>query len=291
MPHPLLLRSVLYVPASNERALAKIATLNMDAAVLDLEDAVAPQAKEVARENLRRYFKTCPASQARLAVRMNGFGTKWGNEDFLAARACKPDAIILPKVESPQDILTASDALAETDAPDSIKLWAMIETPRGVMNLAAIATLGAHGKSRLECLVAGSNGLMRATGARTRAALTAWLAQILIAARAGGLAALDGVFNNVGDIDGFEAECAQARDLGFDGKMLIHPDQIEGANRLFAPGPLEVENANVIVNTFESPENRGRNVLALNGRMVERQHYEIAKGVLARARAIEDKHA
>jgi citrate lyase subunit beta / citryl-CoA lyase len=282
---------VLYVPASNERALAKLASLKMDAVILDLEDAVAPDAKEAARENLRRFFKGKPQSSVKCAIRINGLGTQWGSEDLLAARACKPDAIVLPKAESPQDILTASDALSETDAPESIKLWAMIETPRGIMNIAAIAALGAHGKSRLDCLVAGTNDLMLATGAKTRAAMTTWLAQLLVAARAGELAALDGVFNDFKNSAGYEAECATARDLGFDGKTLIHPDQIEAANRMFAPSSADVEAAKVIVRAFEKPENAGRSALALNGKMVERLHLEIAQAVLARARAIEEQHA
>jgi citrate lyase subunit beta / citryl-CoA lyase len=289
MIHPALLRSVLFVPASNERALAKLASLQMDAVILDLEDAVAPDMKDAARENLRRFFKTRPRSNVTFAIRINALGTQWGGEDLLAARACKPDAIVLPKVESPQDILTASDALSETDAPDSVKLWAMIETPRGILNLAAIVALGAHGKSRLECLVAGTNDLMLATGAKTRAAMTQWLAQILIAARAGGLAALDGVFNDFKNSAGFESEFADARELGFDGKTLIHPDQIEAANLAFAPTSAEVAGARTIVQAFERSENAGHNVLAVNGKMVERLHLEIAQAVLARARAIEEK--
>jgi citrate lyase subunit beta / citryl-CoA lyase len=229
------LRSVFCLPASDERALAELATLKMDAVILDLRDVIEPQEKVAARENLRGFFKARPLGSAKFAIRINGFDTEWGSEDFLAARACKSDAIVLPRVESPQDVLTASDALAETDALDGLKLWAMIETPRGVMNIAAIAALGAHGKSRLACLVAGTDGLMQETGAKTRMALTPWLSQIVLAGRAGGLAVVDGVYDGAGDQDGFEAECGQARDLGFDGKTLIHPDQIEAANLIFAP--------------------------------------------------------
>jgi citrate lyase subunit beta / citryl-CoA lyase len=289
MIHPPLLRSVLYVPASNERALAKLATLQMDAVILDLEDAVAPEWKDAARENLRVFFKARPRGPARFAIRINGFDTEWGNEDFLAARACKPDAIVLPKVESPQDILTASDALSETDAPEALKLWAMIETPRGVMDLAAIAALGVHGKTRLECLVAGTNDLMLGTGVKTRAAMMPWLSQIVLAARAGGLAVIDGPFNCFRSRDGLEAECGQGRDLGFDGKTLIHPDQIESANAIFAPSPEEIADAQAIADAFARPENANQNVLALNGKMVERLHLQIAETVLAKARDIREK--
>jgi citrate lyase subunit beta / citryl-CoA lyase len=242
MIQPVLLRSVLCVPASDVQALARLSGLKMDAVILDLEGALAPEAKAGARENLRGFFKAGPRGSAKFAIRINGFDTEWGSEDFLAARACKPDAIVLPRVEAPQDIQTASDALAETDAPEDLKLWAMIETPRGVMNLAAIAALGAHGKSRLACLVAGTDGLMLETGAKTRMALTPWLSQIVLAGRAGGLAVVDGLFNGSANQDGFEAECGQARDLGFDGKTLIHPNQIEAANLIFAP-PLQVLHA------------------------------------------------
>jgi citrate lyase subunit beta / citryl-CoA lyase len=225
MIQPAMLRSVLCVPASNPQALATLSALKMDAVILDLADAVAPEAKETARENMRAFFKAKPLGAAKFAIRINGFQTEWGNEDFLAARACKPDAIVLPKVESPQDILIASDALVETDAPDSLKLWAMIDTPRGVMNIAAIAALGTHGKSRLACLPE--------TGAKTRMAIMPWLSQIVLAGRAGGLAVLDGVFNESDDQVGFEAECRQAYDIGFDGKTLVHPGQIEAANSVF----------------------------------------------------------
>jgi citrate lyase subunit beta / citryl-CoA lyase len=233
MIHPAKLRSVLCVPASDREAMAKLATFEMDAVILDLEATVAPELKDAARENLRAFFKSKPLHKAKFAIRINSFDTEWGNEDFLAARACKPEAIVLPKVESTQDILTASDALSETDAPESLKLWAMIETPRGVMNLAAIAALGAHGKSRQECLVAGTGNLMQTTGVRNRVAMIPWLSQIVLAARAGGLAVIDGVFEEPSYRDGFDAECGQSRDMGFDGKTLIHPDQIEPANRIF----------------------------------------------------------
>jgi citrate lyase subunit beta / citryl-CoA lyase len=234
MSQTALLRSVLYVPASNEQALLKLSGLEMDAVIIDLEDAVAPEEKAAARENLRAFFKTNTRGHAKFAIRINSLQSEWGIEDFLAARACKPGAIVLPKVETPQDIMAVSDALAETDAPASLKLWAMIETPRGLSNLASIAALGADEKSRLECLVADTNDLMLATGLKTRAAISLSLSQIALAARAGGLAALDGVFHELKNVEALESECLQARAIGFDGKTLIHPDQIDLANRVFA---------------------------------------------------------
>ena len=291
MLHPPLLRSVLYVPANNEKALAKIVSLSMDAVIFDLEDAVAPETKEGARENLRRLFKTRPATNAKLVIRINALTYDWGEEDLLAARACRPDAILLPKVETPQDILSVTDALNETDAPDSLKLWAMIETPRGLMNLSAIAELGLRTGPRLECLVAGSNDLALETGAKTRSAMQAWLSQIVLGARAGGLAVLDGVFNDFRDTAGLAKECELARDSGFDGKTLIHPDQISEANRAFAPSELEIAAAQKIVEAFTLPENQSKNVISIHGKMVESLHMTMAQNILAKATAIKEKQA
>ena len=291
MLHPALLRSVLYVPAVNEKAMAKIASLAMDAVIFDLEDAVAPELKDAAREYLRRLFKTRPATKAKLIIRINTLTSDWGAEDFLAARACRPDAILLPKVETPQDILSVTDALSETDAPDSLKLWAMIETPRGLMNLAAIAELGLRTGPRLECLVAGTNDLALETGAKTRPAMQTWLSQLVLGARAGRLAVLDGVFNDFHDIAGLTKGCELARDSGFDGKTLIHPDQIAEANRAFTPSESEITSAQEIAQAFALPQNLTRNVISLNGKMVERLHLTAAQGILAKAVAIGEKLA
>ena len=184
-----------------------------------------------------------------------------------------------------------TDALNETDAPGSLKLWAMIETPRGLMNLAAIAELGLRTGPRLECLVAGTNDLALETGAKTRTAMQPWLSQLVLGARAGGLAVLDGVFNDFRDAAGFAKECELARNGGFDGKTLIHPDQIFEANRAFAPSEMEIAAAQGISNAFALPENQTKNVISMDGKMVERLHLTMAQNTLSKAAAIGEKLA
>jgi citrate lyase subunit beta/citryl-CoA lyase len=277
-PHPH--RSVLYVPAANEKALAKIPTLAADAVILDLEDAVSPDQKVAARETLIRFFENRP--DKRLIIRINALSTQWGAEDLAVAKACKPNAILLPKVDSPRDILEMDDALDEDDAPKRIRLWAMIETPKAMMNLGAIAALGRDRAARLACLVAGTNDLAKDTGIRLtpdRRYLTPALSQMVMAARAGSLTVLDGVSNTFRDLDAFAAECREGRNMGFDGKTLIHPAQIEPANRAFAPSDEEVAEAQAIVEAFAADPAKG--VIQLNGRMVERLHLQQAETLLA----------
>ncbi|MFC6490392.1 HpcH/HpaI aldolase/citrate lyase family protein [Nitratireductor sp. GCM10026969] len=287
-----LRRSVLYVPASNERALKKTSSLACDAVIFDLEDAVAPEEKEQARERLRAFLAGSARPQCEIVIRINSLAGEWGTEDFLAARALKPDAILLPKVEGPRDILDADDSLDETDAPTSLRLWAMIETPRGILNAGAIAELGRDPAARLTCLVAGTNDLVKETNISVtggRGYLLPWLMQMVLAARAGNVTVLDGVSNNFRDPDAFGRECTEARAMGFDGKTLIHPAQIAPANAAFAPTREEVAEAEAIVAEFAKPENRFRGVIALDGRMIERLHLEMAEGVLAKARQIKEK--
>lgn len=287
-----LRRSVLYVPASNERALLKSAALACDAIIFDLEDAVAPEEKASARERLRAFLAGPRHPECEIAVRINALSGAWGTEDFLAARAVRPDAILLPKVEEPADIAQAETALEETDAPRTIRLWAMIETPRGLMQAGAIAALGRAPDARLSCLVAGTNDLVKETGidpGPERANLKPWLMQIVLAARAGSLGVLDGVSNDFRDLAAFAGECAAARAMGFDGKTLIHPAQIAAANSAFAPTAAEVAEAQAIVAAFARPENQGRGVVSLGGRMVERLHLRMAEALIARAKRIEEK--
>ena len=278
--------AVLYVPAGNPRAVAKAPTLGADALIYDLEDAVAPAAKGRARETLRDALG--PRGDARpegmFAVRVNGLGTPEFAEDLLAARAIAPDAIVLPKVEAAADLRAVETALEEMDAPDALALWAMIETPRGVLKLREIA---AHG-GRLAALVAGTNDLATATGIRDpepRPFLRGWLAEIVLCARAHGLGALDGVRNDWGT-PAFEAEAREAAMMGFDGKTLIHPAQIAPARAAFAPTGDEVRDARAIVAAFETagPE---AGVLEVGGRMVERLHLEAARRTLDLARRTE----
>ena len=286
-------RSVLYVPASNAKALAKLADLACDAAIVDLEDAVAPEAKTEAREAMRGFFAARRengggASPMELVIRVNALSSEWGGEDLLAARACRPDAILLPKVETPRDLLEANDALDEMDAPPGLQLWAMIETPKALLNIGAIAELGRDRGARLGCFVAGTNDLAKETGVRMtphRRHLVPWLMQMVLAARAGGIDVLDGVANDFRNLDSFARECAEAAAMGFDGKTLIHPDQIALANAAFSPSADEIEQARAFVAAFAEPANAGTGVLTVGGRVTERLHLSQAEKLLARAGA------
>lgn len=282
-------RSVLYVPASNEKALAKIAALDCDGVIVDLEDAVAPADKVSARDRLAAVFAGRADRRREMIVRVNALSSEWGADDLRAAAACEPDAILLPKVDTPRDVLEAGDLLDDAFVPDGVKLWAMIETPKALLNIGAIAELGRDPASRLDCFVAGTNDLVKDTGVLAtpdRRYLVPWLMQMVLAARAGGLDMLDGVSNDFRDLDGFARQCAEAAAMGFDGKTLIHPAQIEAANRAFAPTPEAVAEARLVSEAFARPGNAGKGVIALNGRMVERLHLAQAEKLLAKVAAI-----
>ncbi|ESW94803.1 MULTISPECIES: CoA ester lyase [unclassified Mesorhizobium] len=282
-------RSVLYVPASNDKALAKIATLACDAVIIDLEDAVAPSDKIAARDKLAGIFASRPKRRCEMIVRVNALSSEWGNDDLLTAAKFEPDGILLSKVATPRDILEVGDVLDDNFAPDSVKLWAMIETPKAMLNIGAIAELGRDPASRLACFVAGTNDLVKETGILAtpdRRYLVPWLMQMVLAARAGGIDMLDGVSNDFRDLDAFARECTEAAAMGFDGKTLIHPAQIETANRAFAPAPEALAEARAVKDAFALPENAGKGVIALNGRMVERLHLAQAEKLLAKAAAI-----
>jgi citrate lyase subunit beta/citryl-CoA lyase len=282
-------RSVLYVPASNDRALAKIASLACDAVIIDLEDAVAPADKISARDRLAGIFASRPGRRCEMVVRVNALSSEWGADDLLAAAKCEPDGILLPKVDTPRDILEAGDVLDDNFAPDEVKLWAMIETPIALLNIGAIAELGRDPASRLTCFVTGTNDLVKQTGVLAtpdRRYLMPWLMQMVLAARAGGLDLIDGVSNDFRDLDGFARECVEAAAMGFDGKSLIHPAQIEAANRAFAPSLEAVAEARSVKDAFALAENAGRQVISLDGKMVERLHLAQAEKLLAKAAAI-----
>ncbi|MER8572305.1 CoA ester lyase [Mesorhizobium sp. M1338] len=288
-------RSVLYIPASNDKALAKIAQLSSDAIIIDLEDAVAPADKIAAREKLAGILAKRPVvndigRRCEMIVRVNALSSEWGADDLLAMAKCEPDGLLLPKVDTPRDILEVGDVLDDNFAPDAVKLWAMIETPKAMLNIGAIAELGRDPASRLDCFVAGTNDLVKETGVLVtpdRRYLVPWLMQMLLAARAGGIDMLDGVSNDFRDLDAFARECTEAAAMGFDGKSLIHPAQIEAANRAFAPSPGAVAEARSVKEAFELSENAGKGVIALNGRMVERLHLAQAEKLLAKAAAID----
>lgn len=291
--HPVRLRrSVLCVPADNARALAKVATLACDAVIYDLEDAVSVDNKAAARQMLADHLARKRRSDIEVIVRINALRTPFGEKDLAAVLALSPDAILLPKVESPRDVQAVADVLAENDASDTLRLWAMIETPHGVLNAAAIAETGRTRGGRLDCLVPGLNDLRKETGVPAlpgRTYLVPWLMQILLAGRSGGLDVIDAVFNDFRDTAGFAAECAEGRDMGFDGKMLIHPAQIGPANDHFGVDAAAVTEARAIIDAFALPENRDKGVINLNGLMVERLHLEQALRLAAKAEAIQHK--
>jgi citrate lyase subunit beta / citryl-CoA lyase len=281
-------RSVLYMPGSNSKALAKAATLAADALILDLEDSVAPDAKLMARAQVIEAAKRDFGGRE-VVIRVNGPHTPWGPDDLAAAAAAGPDAILLPKVDGPGEIMVAARIMRENGAPDRTRLWAMMETPNAILNAGSIAAVAADPASRLAVLVMGLNDLAKETRARLtpgRPTMTAWLAGCAVAARAHGVDIIDGVFNDIKDLDGFKAECEQGRDMGLDGKTLIHPSQIDICNEVFAPTAAEVENARAIVDAFALPENAGKGVIQLNGKMVELLHADMAKRTLAIAGAI-----
>ncbi len=281
-------RSVLYVPASNARALAKLPELACDAAIIDLEDAVAPDAKHEARRAMQVFLagRDGKAGPTEIVVRINAMSSEWGADDLAAAREAGPDGILLPKVETPRDILEVNDLLDDDYAAPQMWLWAMIETPKALMNIGAIAELGRDPGARLACLVAGVNDIVKQTGVRMtsdRRYLTPWLMQVVLAARAGGVDALDGVANEFRDLDALARECEDGANMGFDGKTLIHPGQIDIANRAFSPAPDDVADARAIVAAFADPSNARKGVITLDGRMVERLHLAQAEKLLAKA--------
>lgn len=274
-----LRRSALYVPGSNSRALEKARTLPCDVLIIDLEDAVAPEAKLAAREQAAAVVGSGGFVAAEVVIRVNGLDTEWGRDDLAAASIAQPSAILLPKVESPDALCEATALLA---GADRIELWAMIETPRAMLRLDAIAASGAP----LRCLIAGTNDLVKESGIEVgveRRALQPGLFQLVMAARAYGLAVLDGVYNDIDDLDGFSLQCRQAREFGFDGKTLIHPTQIEPCHAAFMPDAASIEAARRIVAAFADPANAGRGALRVDGRMVERLHLVQAQRTLALA--------
>jgi citrate lyase subunit beta / citryl-CoA lyase len=287
-------RSVLYMPGSNVRALEKAKSIPADGLILDLEDAVAPHAKEAARAQVCTAVKAGGYGQRELVIRINGLATPWGQADLEAAAAAAPDAVLLPKPGTCDDIMRASDALARAGAPDRTQLWAMIETPLAVLNLADIASASRRLGARLACFVLGTNDLVKETRAdlslNRRPALY-WLSAAITAARAYGLDVLDGVYNNFKDAEGFQRECVHGRRLGFDGKTLIHPDQVAVANEVFAPAAPEVAFARKIIAAFARPENTGKGVITVEDRMVELLHAEMARRTVAIAEAIERMRA
>lgn len=281
-------RSVLYMPGSNARALEKAKTLSADCVILDLEDAVAPDAKETARRQVVDAVKAGGFGPREVIVRINGLATPWGRDDLAAVAASGTDAVLAPKVATGDEVDALDRALAQAGAPATTTLWVMMETPLAILNAATIAQSRARAP-RLACFVMGANDLAKETGARItpgRAPMNAWLMTCLAAARAYGLAIIDGVYNDIGDEVGLARECAEARDMGFDGKTLIHPNQIAACNAAFSPTPAEVEWARKVIAAFAEPDNAARGALQVEGRMVERLHADMAARLVAVADAI-----
>jgi citrate lyase subunit beta/citryl-CoA lyase len=271
-------RSVLYMPASNARALEKARSIPCDALILDLEDAVAPDAKSAARDAACAAVASGGYGAREVTVRVNGIGTEWHAADMVAVCAAGPDAVVVPKVDTADEVRGLATVLEWGGAPEQTRLWAMIETPRAIFNVREIAAAS----DRLSVLVMGTNDLVKelyAEHVRGRAPLQTSLSVAVLAARASGTAILDGVYNDVQDIDGFLAECRQGRELGFDGKTLIHPGQVEGANAAFAPSDEAVDDARGILQAWEDGASSG--VVTYRGRMIESLHVESARRTLA----------
>jgi citrate lyase subunit beta / citryl-CoA lyase len=294
-PDPVRLRrSVLCLPASNSRAIDKLASLDSDAVILDLEDAVAEEKKAEARANIRAFLAGPRLPGREIVVRVNDAASPHFAEDMALVIDCEPDAVLLPKVRAQDDILDLAGQLSEADAPDTLRIWAMMETPLAILNAGSIAEAGRTRGGRLDCLVVGLNDLRKDTGVPfdpARTFLVPWLMQVVLAARAFGLDVLDSVSNEFRELSGYEAECAQGRAMGFDGKMLIHPAQIAGANRAFGPTEAEIAEAEAIIAAFSAPEARGVNAISIDGRMVERLHFEQARRLADRVRMIRERTA
>jgi citrate lyase subunit beta/citryl-CoA lyase len=284
-------RSVLYMPGSNDRALEKAKTIPADALILDLEDAVAPDAKTEAREKVCAAVKAGGYGKRELIIRVNALETPWGADDLKAASQAGPDAILVPKVGRPGDIISAAKVVTAADAPDKTMLWAMMETPMSILNVREIAMAGIEREHRLTCLVMGTNDLIKESHARAyedRFAVVPWLSMTIVAARAYGLDVLDGVYNEFRDIEGLRRECEHGRTLGMDGKTLIHPAQVETTNEIFSPSEDEVTWSRKIIAAFKQPENAAKGVITVDGKMVERLHLQMSERTVAIAEAIVD---
>jgi len=277
-------RSVLYMPAANARALEKAKDIPADALIFDLEDAVAPDSKDIAREQAAAAAASGDYGAREVTIRCNGLDTPWGADDIAAAAAAAPAAIVIPKVSGAAALAEVAARLESAGAPDSTTIWAMVETPEAIFNAREIA-----GFERVSALVMGTNDLakeLRAVQVPSRAPLVPHLATALLAAREAGTVILDGVYNDVRDAEGFEVEAQQGFEMGFDGKTLVHPSQVEPTNRIWAPTDDEVEHARRVIAAFEEAEADGRGVVTVDGRMIENLHVDNARRTLATADAI-----
>src|SRR6202171_2114220 len=268
-------RSVLYMPGSNARAIEKARSLPADAVILDLEDSVAPQSKPAARQQVTEAVKAGGFGPREVVVRINGLDTEWWLDDLAAVAHAKPDAILVPKISSPTQFDDIIERLGDIGARHELRIWAMMETPLAMLHADRIAAAALDTETRLTAFVMGTNDLAKDTRAKImpgRAAMLPWLMTCIAAARAYGVEIIDGVYNDLGNAQGFAQECGEARDLGFDGKTLIHPNQIAPCNAAFSPSADDVALARRIIAAFDLPENKDKGVVQLDGRMVERLH-------------------
>jgi (3S)-malyl-CoA thioesterase len=274
-------RSVLYIPGSRDRALEKARDLAVDAIIFDLEDAVAADEKSNARVLLATRLAEAGYGARAQIVRINGMDTPWGADDLAAIAAIGPEAILLPKVGSAADVAAVAARIDAVPAARHTRIWAMMETPMGVLNAAQIAQA-----PRMAGFVMGTNDLAKDLGSRTRGALHMALQHCLLAARAAGIICVDGVYNAFRDEAGLAAECAEGRDFGFDGKTLIHPAQVAIANAVFAPTEAEIDLARRQITAYEAARAAGQGVAVVDGRIVENLHVDTARAMLAKADAI-----
>jgi citrate lyase subunit beta/citryl-CoA lyase len=282
-------RSVLFMPGSNARALDKARNLPADGVILDLEDSVAPDAKPMARDQIAAAVAARGFGRREIIIRINNLESPWWQDDLAMAAAARPDGILVPKVSNPADVKMLEERLRALKADPAIGLWAMIETPVAVLSAQQIAATARDGDRRLAGFIMGPNDIARETRMRMlpgRAAMLPLFSHCILAARAYGIEILDGPYNDISDIAGFAKECAQGRDMGFDGKTLIHPGQIDAANAAYTPPADEVARARKIMGVFDLPENVSKGVVQLDGQMVERLHVEMAKRTIAIADAI-----
>jgi len=282
-------RSPLFMPGSNARALEKARNLPADVIILDLEDSVAPDAKGLARDQIAQAIAAKGFGKREVWVRTNSLESAWWADDSAMAGKARPDGILVPKVSSVEDLKAIGDRLSAINADPSIKVWAMIETARAVLDADKLAGASRDPKTRLAGFVFGPNDIARETRILMmpgRAAMVPMITHCILAARAHGLEIFDGPYSDFSNVDGFGAECAQGRDLGFDGKTLIHPGQIEACNAIFTPPAAEIAQARKIIAAFELPENASRGAIRLDGQMVERLHADMARRTIAIADAI-----
>jgi citrate lyase subunit beta/citryl-CoA lyase len=287
-----LRRSVLYMPAANERAMAKAKTLAADALIFDLEDAVVPDAKPQARQAACEAVQSGAYGGRELIIRANAMTTPWGKDDLAAIAEAGPDAVLVPKIETREDVRAVAQVLDQTSAPLTLKIWAMMETPLAIVNARGIAALGVCDGSRLDAWVMGTNDLAKDIGCALEPAsppLVDALSACVLAARAYGLTVLDGVYNDIRNEAGFAKSCGVARAMGFDGKTLIHPNQIAVCNKAFSPSEEELTWARAVIEGFAKPENARAGAIMVEGRMAERLHLDLAEKAVAAAGAAEER--